>query len=104
MGNRSAFVTQTHAGTLSVFPVTALRVYFDTDFIRTQIAGDLFKNMALGQAGIEWNKNKVRYKLMVHNIFDTRNYAYSFFTGLDTFSYDYALRGREILFSITYTI
>ena len=104
LGNRTAFVTQTHAGTLSVFPVTALRVYFDTDFIRTQIAGDLFKNMALGQAGIEWNKNKVRYKLLVHNIFDTRNYAYSIFTGLDTFSYDYALRGREILFSITYTI
>ena len=82
----------------------ALRVYFNTDYIRTQITEDQFKNMTLGQAGIEWNKGKFRYSLLVHNIFDTRSYAYSIFTGLDTFSYDFALRGREILFCITYTL
>lgn len=104
LGNRTAFVTQTHSGTLSLFPVAALRVYFNTDYIRTQISEDQFKNMALGQAGIEWNKGKLRYSLLVHNVFDTRSYAYSIFTGLDTFSYDFALRGREILLSITYTL
>ena len=104
LGKRSAFVTQTHAGTLSLFPVPALRVYFNTDYIQTQITEDQFKNMTLGQAGIEWNKGKFRYSLLVHNIFDTRSYAYSIFTGLDTFSYDFALRGREILFCITYTL
>lgn len=104
LGNRSAFVTQTHSGTLSLFPVAAFRVYFNTDYIRTQISEDQFKNMALGQAGVDWSKGKLRYSLLVHNVFDTRSYAYSIFTGLDTFSYDFALRGREILLSITYTL
>lgn len=104
LGGRSAFITQTHAGTLSVFPSTGLRVYFNADYIHTQITEDRFKQMLLGQTGLEWSKGKVRASILVHNIFDTRSYAYSIFTGLDTFSYDFALRGREVLLSVTYTL
>lgn len=104
LGGRSAFVTQSHSGTLSIFPVSGLRVYFDADYVDTQITEDRFKQMLLGQTGLEWRKGKIRASLHVHNLFDTRNYTYSVFTGLDTFSYDFALRGREILFSLTYTL
>lgn len=104
LGGRSTYVTQTHSGTLSVFPATNFRVYFDTDYIHTQIAEDLFKRMLLGHAGFEWNKGKIRASLQVHNVFNARSYAYSIFSGLDTFSYDYALRGREFLFSFTYVL
>lgn len=101
---RSSFVTKTHEGTLSVFPSTGLRVYLNADYIHTQIAEDRFKEMTLGRAGVEWSKGKVRASFQVHNLFDTKSYAYSIFTGLDTFSYDFALRGREFLFSVTYTL
>lgn len=104
LGGRSTFVTLSHSGTLSVFPVKGLRVYFDADFVDTQITEDRFKQMLLGQTGLEWSKGKIRAALQIHNLFDTRDYAYSIFTGLDTFSYDYTLRGREVLFSLSYTL
>ena len=104
LGGSSSFVSQTHTGSLSLFPVTGLRLHAEAEFVRTQIAADSHKQMLLGEAGIEWSKGKVRAGLQVHNLFDTRSYAYALFTGLDTFSYDFALRGREFLFTFTYTL
>lgn len=40
--------------------------------------------------------------MKVRNILNNKSFLYSVFNGLDRFSCSYALRGRELLFSITF--
>lgn len=48
-------------------------------------------------------KGRYRFKLSVDNLLDRRSYSYTIFNGLDTYSYDFRLRGRLITLSFTIT-
>ena len=56
-------------------------------------------------AGAEYHlkKRKMRLRLDINNLFNMRNYHYTLYNGLNTYRYDYLLRGRELLFSVILT-
>ncbi len=39
----------------------------------------------------------------MRNILDCRSYSYTIFSALDRFTYDYSLRGRELIVSFSFT-
>ncbi len=47
-------------------------------------------------------KKKIRLRLEMNNLLNKRNYSYTIYSGLNAFSYDYRLRGREILLSFVW--
>ena len=52
---------------------------------------------------VSYKPGKVRIGLSVNNILDQRHYSYQVFSGLDRFTYDYSLRGREFILSFRFT-
>lgn len=61
------------------------------------------KFIALLDADASYTYKSWRFAAKVSNLLDSRHYAYTVFTGLNSFTYDYRLRGREFVFSVIYT-
>ena len=69
-----------------------------------ELAADNIKFIALLDADASYTFRSWRFAARVDNLLDSRHYAYTVFTGLNSFTYDYRLRGREFILSITCTM
>lgn len=101
---RQSLTTQNHSGKLSIFPTDVLSIWCKMDYSKHEIQPSLFKEMALGDIGAAYQLKKIRLEFTVNNVFDSREYAYTIFSGLDNFTYSYRLRGREYMFSLSFSI
>ncbi|MBP5234743.1 MAG: TonB-dependent receptor, partial [Bacteroidales bacterium] len=63
---------------------------------------DTNKVISLFDAGFSYDYGAIRFGLDVRNILNMKSYKYVIFDSVNTYSYDYALRGREIVLSIKY--
>lgn len=102
-GIKQSFLSQTHDIRLDVFPSTNLRITASADINTKELANELSKTMAIFDAGIKYRIKALSLGLELRNIFNQKYYSYTLFNGINTYSYDYLLRGRELLFSITLT-
>ena len=44
-------------------------------------------------------RRKIRLRLEMNNLLNKKNYCYTVYSGLNSYNYDYLLRGREFLIS-----
>lgn len=103
LNSRRSYAAQTHRLKLSAFPVPACETTLSTDITHREISDGHYKTLALFDAGVYYSFKSFRIGIDVHNLLDQRLYAYTVFSGLDKFTYQYRLRGREYLVSFTFT-
>ena len=84
-------------------PWKTFLIHIGTDIATRDINDDLSKTVVLFDCGLSFRKKAFRYGLNLNNIFNQRQYAYTEYSTVNVYSYKYALRGRELLFTISYT-
>lgn len=100
---KRSFMSQSHKGNLNFFFLKGAKISVGNEMSWRELAADNIKFISLLDADASYSFKSWRFAVKVSNILDSRNYAYTLFSGLDSFTYDYRLRGREFLFSITFT-
>lgn len=104
LGTKSSYEQLSNAGHISIFPLDGLEIRTGADYIHKEISPDRYKDMTLLNISATYKiKGRYRFKLSADNLLDRRSYSYTIFNGLDTYSYDFRLRGRLITLSFTIT-
>ena len=91
--------SQLHRTKLSLFPMTSLELAFSADITRKEITSGHHKTFPLLDTGLHYTFRKFRIGIDLNNLLHRKEYAYTVFDGLNRFSYQYRLRGREVLVS-----
>ena len=93
-------------GRMSVrlFPVQALILSAATEITGKQLADDVYKTMTLLDFGLSWKRKAWKMSLCLRNALDQRIYSYTLYDSVNTFTYESALRGREVVFTAVLTI
>lgn len=91
--------SQIHRTKLSLFPMTSLELAFSADITRKEITSGRHKTFPLLDTGLYYTFRKFRIGIDLNNLLHRKEYAYTVFDGLNRFSYQYRLRGREVLVS-----
>lgn len=99
----NAYTSQSHRIKLSLFPMRKLEVFGTFNAVRQQLAANTYKRMTLFDIGAEYRLRSVKLSLQLNNILNQHHYAYTIFTGIDSYTYDYRLRGRELSLSLLLT-
>lgn len=99
-GLESSYSSQAHDFKLSVFPIATFRLSGQYNCVRKEVATNLYKGMSLLDVGIQYKIKSCKLSFEMYNILDLKRYSYTLFNGLDSYSYDYRLRGREFILSI----
>lgn len=79
--------------------------------IRTQVQGEWQRNSLIdgsyksfsfldASAEYKFKKPKILLRMNLNNLLNTRNYSYTSHNQLNTYTYNYRLNGREIVFSV----
>ena len=97
---KQTLMYQTHLAKLSFFPIQNLNIFSRVEYVNNEVAPSKKVSLALIDIGISYKFKKIQLELSLNNILNTKKYAYTVFNGLDSFSYNYRLRGREIMLSI----
>lgn len=101
--NRSSYTTQSHNIALKLTPVKPVLLSVAADITRHQLTSDMTKTMALFDCDITYTHKAIRISLSLQNVFNQRQYAYTLYNTINTYTYDYHLRGRELSVKFTYT-
>lgn len=91
---------ESHTGKLSLMPVKKLSIYGAIEYVNNEVTPSQFKSISLFDVGVKYRFKKAEIELALNNIFDNRQYSYTTFAGLNSYSYNYALRGREIMLTV----
>lgn len=100
--SRSLWQQDHHLKTV-LSPWKTFLVHIGADISARDINEDQSKTVVLFDCGLSFRKKAFRYGLNLNNIFNQRQYAYTEYSTVNVYSYRYALRGRELLFTISYT-
>lgn len=104
LGRTQARSMHMHDIRIDLKPSTKWSFKFSSEINAKEITQDHWTTMCLFDAGATYSNKSLRYSIELNNIFNEQNYSYSVFSGVNTYSYNYALRGREICLSVTLTI
>jgi outer membrane receptor protein involved in Fe transport len=94
----------THSGALHIFPIATLDLSLDYDHVRRQITTDQYKHMSLFNASAQYKFKRLVLRLELTNLLNQRQYSYTVFDGINTYSFDYALCGRTVLLRATFKL
>ena len=100
---RKTLWQQDHHLKFILSPWKTFIAYVAADIVKRDINANLSKTVVLSDCGISFRRKALRYALNLNNIFNQRHYSYSEYNMVNTYSFNYDLRGRELLFSITFT-
>lgn len=75
-----------------------------TEITGKQMADDVYKTMTLLDFGLSWKRKAWKMSLCLRNALDQRNYSYTLYDSVNTFTYESALRGWEVIFTAVLTI
>ena len=103
LSSHSSFDMMSHDIKLSLYPLDGMELFGQTELLRKQITADEHKSISLFDLGISYKLKQFKFTLRADNILDTRNYYYTVYSALDTYSYSYRLRQRSFTFSVTFT-
>lgn len=108
-GNRYASVNNDYRNitgrfSLSFYPIRNLILESQMDYSHRQLPDGNYKDLSLFDASVSYKIKSVTLKLAANNLLDQKHYAYTVFSGLDTTSYDFTLRPREIVLSVQFTM
>ena len=99
----STLMSHSHNLKLNIFPFKGFQIKMGADLLWKELTENRSKSMNLLDCGVAYKFSHYRLGLDVNNILNTRHYSYSLFSGINQFSYDYALRGRQIVISLSFT-
>ena len=99
----STLRSHNHNIKLNLFPFKGFQIKMGADIIGKQISEDVSKTFTLLDVGVSYKFSYFRIGADLNNILNTRHYSYTIFSGINRFSYDYTLRGREFLISFSFT-
>lgn len=100
---KRSYLVQTHNGQLNFFFARGMKVGVNNEMSWHELAPGKTKFISLLDASATYTHKSWRFSLQLNNLLNARHYAYTLFTGLNNFSYDYYLRGRELIFSVSFT-
>jgi len=89
---------------LSFFVLKGLVIQTDMDYSHLQLSDGSYKDLALFDASASYKIKQFTIKLSANNLLDQKAYSYTVFNGLNIHSYDFALRPREVVLSIQFTM
>ena len=103
--NTSSYANFSQRLRLTYLPIAIFNLHCSTEWRRTTLTDGNNRYSLLMDAGAEYHlkKRKMRLRLDINNLLNMRNYHYTLYNGLNTYRYDYLLRGRELLFSVILT-
>ena len=93
-----------HSGAVHVFPISTLDISLDYDYVRRQISSDKYKNMSLFNAAVQYKLKQLVLRLELTNLFNQRNYSYTLFDGINSYTFDYGLCGRTLMTKATFKL
>ena len=65
---------------------------------------DQYKHMSLFNASVQYKFKRLVLRLELTNLLNQRQYSYTVFDGINTYSFDYALCGRTVLLRATFKL
>lgn len=95
--------SHSHSLKLNLFPFNGFQVKMGTDILWKELSENVSKSICLLDLGMSYKFSYYRIGIDLNNLLNTRRYSYTVFSGINKFSYDYSLRGREILVSFSFT-
>ena len=101
---RQSFSSQRHDLGISFYPSDRLQLRLKSSFIRKEIEDSHYRSLSLFDAKAIYKIKKIRLTGEMRNILNQKSYSYTVFSGLDRFTYDYRLRGREFILSLEYSL
>ena len=97
-------LSHSHSFKLNLFPFKGFHVKMGADILWKELSESVAKSISLLDLGMSYKFSYFRIGIDLNNILNTRQYAYTIFSGINKFNYDYSLRGREILLSLSFTL
>lgn len=97
-------LSHSHSFKLNLFPFKGFQVKMGADILWKELSESVAKSISLLDLGMSYKFSYFRIGIDLNNILNTRQYAYTIFSGINKFNYDYSLRGREILLSLSFTL
>ena len=99
----NSLLSHSHSLKLNVFPFKGFQVKMGADIVWKELSENVSKSFSLLDLGIAYKFSSFRIGIDLNNILNTKHYAYTVFSGINNFTYDYSLRGRQILVSFSFT-
>ena len=100
----NSYLSQQHKVSLKIMPFDGFTFDTSADIVKNELTKDLTKTMSLLDMGLSYQKKAVKVSLDIRNILNQRHYAYTIYNSVNTFTYNYQLRGRECICSIKLTM
>ncbi|MDE5554027.1 MAG: hypothetical protein K2J10_02460, partial [Muribaculaceae bacterium] len=100
---KRSYLVQTHNGRLNFFFAKGMNVGVSNEMSWHELAPGVTKFISLLDASASHTHKSWRFGVQLNNLLNARHYAYTVFSGLNNFSYDYRLRGRELIFTVSFT-
>ena len=99
----SSLLSHNHNVKLNLFPIKGFQIKTGAEIISKELSDNVTKFIGLVDVGMSYKFAYFRIGIDMNNILNTKHYSYTVFSGINKFSYDYTLRGREILLSFSFT-
>lgn len=98
-----SFLSQMHDINIILEPLTNLKFIATADISKKEMYEDFTKTMTIFDARVSYRYKALRFSFDIRNIFNQKYYDYTLFNTMNTYSYSYNIRGRELLFTISLT-
>ncbi len=102
LGRKQSFDSQSHNLGVSFYPFGGFQIKLNSEIIRKEIEEKRHQTVCLFDIRIAYKFKKMRITCDLCNLLNRKSYSYTIFNGIDRFSYNYHLRGRELIMSIEY--
>ena len=103
-GINASYLSQKHNVVLKVSPIELLQFSANLEVSKEELSKGSFKTFSLLDAGLQYKHKSLKIVFDVRNIFNYRSYSYTIYNSINTYSYNYRLRGREVILSAVFTI
>ena len=101
---RKHYLSQSHDIVLKLLPGDSFQFTAGAEISRHQITDDLTKAMALLDCGLSFRHRSMQISLDLRNLLNQKSYTYTIYSTVNTFTYDYRLRGRELILTLRFTL
>ncbi len=102
LGRKRSFGSQNHDICASFFPLNGFQIKLTTEISHKEIEVHRYQTLTLVDIKLAYKFKKFRLTYELNNIFNRKSYSYTIFSALDRFTYNYSLRGRELILSFEY--
>ena len=101
---RKHYLSQSHDIALKLLPGDTFQFTAGAEISRHQITEDLTKTMALLDCGMSFRHRSMQLSLDLRNLLNQKSYSYTIYSTVNTFTYNYRLRGRELILTLRFTL